>query len=78
MKERVDRRSLLKIAGASLGIGVLYSALPAAAAGGAAGEMFDYLGKQNGERPSLFSFVQLSNAHVDFNGPLIRWARQSV
>src|SRR5713101_6472035 len=65
----VDRRSFLKIAGTSLGIGVLYSALPKAAAGGAVGEMFSHMGKQNGEKVTPFTFIQLSDAHVGFNGP---------
>ncbi len=70
MKPTQDRRSFLKIAGASLGIGVLYSAMPAAAAvRGEAAEMFNFWGKQNGERVSPFTFVQLSDAHVGFNGP---------
>ncbi len=64
-----DRRSFMKIAGTSLGIGVLYSAVPAAALTGEAGEMFRFLGKRNGEKVTPFSFVQLSDAHVGFNGP---------
>ncbi len=64
-----DRRSFMKIAGTSLGIGVLYSAVPAAALTGEAGEMFSFLGKRNGEKVTPFSFVQLSDAHVGFNGP---------
>jgi len=69
MKKDFDRRSFMKIAGTSLGIGVLYSAFPAAAAGGETGEMFSFLGKQSGEKVAPFSFVQLSDAHVGFNGP---------
>jgi hypothetical protein len=64
-----DRRSFMKIAGTSLGIGVLYNTVPAAALTGEAGEMFRFLGKRNGERVTPFSFVQLSDAHVGFNGP---------
>lgn len=64
-----DRRSFLKIAGTSLGIGVLYSAYPAAAANGEVGSFFSEIGKANGEKLSPFSFVQLSDAHVGFNGP---------
>jgi 3',5'-cyclic AMP phosphodiesterase CpdA len=64
-----DRRSFLKIAGSSLGIGVLYSAYPAASATGEAGNLFSLLGRANGERVTPFSFVQLSDAHVGFNGP---------
>jgi hypothetical protein len=64
-----DRRSFLKIAGTSLGIGVLYQAVPAGALTGEAGEIFRFLGKRNGEKVTPFSFVQLSDAHVGFNGP---------
>lgn len=64
-----DRRKFLKIAGSSLGIGVLYSAYPAARSAGATGELFTALGRSNGEKVSPFSFVQLSDAHVGFNGP---------
>jgi DNA repair exonuclease SbcCD nuclease subunit len=39
--------------------------LPAA---GEAGEMMRWLGKKNGEQMTPFSFVQLSDAHVGFNG----------
>lgn len=64
-----DRRSFLKIAGASLGIGVLYSAYPAGQSHGEAGSVFAALGRESGEKVSPFSFVQLSDAHVGFNGP---------
>jgi len=67
--KNTDRRSFLKIAGSSLGIGVLYSAYPAAKAGGEVGAMFASLGKESGEAVTPFSFVQLSDAHVGFNGP---------
>src|SRR6266436_9120402 len=68
MKDAVNRRSFMKIAGSSLGIGVLYTALPMPVAG-EAGEMMRWLGKENGEAVTPFSFVQLSDAHVGFNGP---------
>jgi hypothetical protein len=45
-----DRRSFLKIAGTSHGIGVWYSAYPAALAKGEAGDMFSALGRVNGEK----------------------------
>lgn len=64
-----DRRRFLKIAGASLGVGVLYSAYPAFGSAGESGALFDALGRTNGEKVSPFSFVQLSDAHVGFNGP---------
>ncbi len=66
--KHTDRRSFLKIAGASLGIGALYHVLPTPARG-LAGEMLDHMKRMNGEKPSPFSFVQLSDAHVGFNGP---------
>src|SRR4051812_21472388 len=67
--KQTDRRSFLKIAGTSLGIGVLYSAYPAAATSGEVGSFFSHLGKASGEKVAPFSFVQLSDAHVGFNGP---------
>jgi len=67
--KNTDRRSFLKIAGSSLGIGVLYSAYPAARAGGEVRAMFASLGRDSGEAVTPFSFVQLSDAHVGFNGP---------
>ena len=69
MKNVTDRRQFLTMLGTSLGIGVLYTAMPAAAASGETSEFFNFLGEANGERPRPFSFVQLSDAHVGFNGP---------
>lgn len=68
MNKPFDRRSFLKIAGTSFGIGVVYSAFPAAASGEAA-VMFGSLGTKSGEKVAPFSFIQLSDAHVGFNGP---------
>jgi hypothetical protein len=68
MKE-VDRRKFMKIAGSSLGIGVLYSAMPLARARGEAGAFFNEMGKKSGEAVSPFTFLQLSDAHVGFDGP---------
>jgi len=68
MKEH-DRRSFLKIAGASIGIGALYKVLPVAAMSGSAGEMLGELGRKNGEKMTPFTFVQMSDTHVGFNGP---------
>jgi 3',5'-cyclic AMP phosphodiesterase CpdA len=64
----LDRRSFLKVSGTALGIGVLYTAAPVAASG-EVGEMMRTLGTKNGEVVTPFSFVQLSDAHVGFNGP---------
>src|SRR5574340_534694 len=68
MKGKVDRRSFLKIAGMSLGIGVLYHVAPLAAAGEGQ-EVMRLLGQRTGEAVTPFSFVQLSDAHVGFHGP---------
>src|SRR5437868_4299869 len=62
-----DRRSFLKISGAALGIGVLYQVAPMASA--EAVETFRLLGRNTGETVTPFSFIQLSDAHVGFNGP---------
>jgi 3',5'-cyclic AMP phosphodiesterase CpdA len=62
-----DRRSFLKISGAALGIGVLYQVAPIATA--EAAEAFRLLGRHSGEAVTPFSFIQLSDAHVGFNGP---------
>lgn len=68
MKGPVDRRQFLRIAGTSLGIGVLYHVAPRPASGEAL-EVLRLLGKQTGEPLTPFSFVQLSDAHVGFQGP---------
>ena len=48
---------------------MLYSAYPAARSTGEVGGLFSALGSANGEKVTPFSFVQLSDAHVGFNGP---------
>ncbi|MBZ5629546.1 MAG: metallophosphoesterase [Acidobacteriia bacterium] len=63
----LERRSFLKISGAAIGIGVLYQVAPLASA--EAAETFRLLGRHSGEAVTPFSFVQLSDAHVGFNGP---------
>lgn len=68
MKKDMNRRSFMKIATTSFGIGMLCQVLPVPAVG-ENHEYLNFLGKQNGERPSPFSFVQLSDTHVGFNGP---------
>ncbi len=69
MTKPVDRRSFLGIAGMSIGVGALFRFLPAAAAEGETGEALRLLGRRNGEAPAPFSFVQLSDTHVGFEGP---------
>src|SRR5512133_496112 len=64
-----DRRSFLKISGAALGIGALYHVAPAIPLHAEANDLFHQLGRHSGEKVAPFSFVQLSDAHVGFNGP---------
>jgi hypothetical protein len=64
-----DRRTFLRLAGASLGAGALYRAFPALAEGGAGEATRRALGRRSGEAPRPFSFVQLSDTHVGFEGP---------
>ncbi len=64
--DRVDRRKFFKIAGFTLGAGALYRFAPPARAEGAG--LLDALGRQNGERPTPFTFVQFSDTHVGFSG----------
>jgi 3',5'-cyclic AMP phosphodiesterase CpdA len=69
MSERFDRRKFLKVGGLSLGIGALYSVAPLLGAGREGDEVSRALGIANGEKPKPFSFVQLSDTHVGFDGP---------
>jgi predicted phosphodiesterase len=68
-KTPIDRRTFLRIAGASLGAGALYRVAPALADGGAGADTARRLARKNGEAPSPFTFVQLSDTHVGFAGP---------
>jgi hypothetical protein len=65
----VDRRSFLRIAGMSLGVGALYRVAPALAAGGEAGDVARQLRRKNGEAVRPFTFVQLSDTHVGSGPP---------
>ena len=69
LKSKLDRRSFLRVAGTSLGIGALYSVLPSLARGEDAQGLTRTLAQLNGEAPAPFSFMQLSDTHVGFNGP---------
>jgi len=68
MKE-TDRRSFLKIAGTSIGVGALFHFAPALGASPAGGELARIIKGRSGEAPRPFSFVQLSDTHVGFSGP---------
>jgi hypothetical protein len=69
MKTKFDRRSFLRVAGTSFGIGALYSVFPALTRSAGAEGIVRTLAELNGEAPAPFSFVQLSDSHVGFNGP---------
>ena len=69
MKDQVDRRSFLRIAGLSLGIGVVYEFAPMLAHRAGASAITDYFKKANGEAPASFTFAQFSDTHVGFQGP---------
>ena len=69
MVKQIDRRSFLRLAGASLGAGALYRVAPAWAGDRAAGEVARELRRRNGEAVTPFTFVQLSDTHVGFSGP---------
>ena len=64
----MDRREFLKISGMSIGAGALISVAPAM--GSSLGQRMRHLfRRQNGEEPTPFTLVQLSDAHVGFSGP---------
>src|SRR5690242_21583947 len=69
MKAKYDRRSFLRVAGTSFGIGALYSVFPGLTHSAGGEGMIRSLADLNGEAPAPFSFIQLSDAHVGFNGP---------
>src|SRR5438309_11191903 len=63
MKRTINRRDFMRFSALSLGAGALLRFTPADAA------LRDHFKRTNGEAPAPFSFVQLSDAHVGFNGP---------
>ena len=67
MKKEFDRRKFLQLSGMSIGVGALFQFAPPLF--GESAEMMRHMGKKNGEAIAPFSFVQLSDAHVGFNGP---------
>jgi 3',5'-cyclic AMP phosphodiesterase CpdA len=64
----IDRRSFLRVAGASLGAGALYALAPGLARGEGRG-LASRLARANGEAPAPFLIAQLSDTHVGFVGP---------
>ena len=69
MKDGLDRRSFLRFAGMSLGIGVVYQFAPLLANRVEADALSDFLKNANGEAPTGFTFAQFSDPHVGFQGP---------
>src|SRR5438309_11253314 len=69
MDKQFDRRRFLKVSGMSLGVGAQISVAPAMAGGGPAATMRRWFRRQNGEDVTPFNLVQLSDAHVGFQGP---------
>ena len=69
MAPPIDRRKFLKVSGISLGVGALISVAPAMAGEGHAAAVRNWFRKKNGEAVTPFSLVQLSDAHVGFQGP---------
>ena len=69
MEGKFDRRTFLRVAGTSLSIGALYSVFAPLAHGAGEQVLTRTLAELNGEAPSPFSFIQLSDTHVGFNGP---------
>jgi len=69
MSKPFDRRKFLKVSGMSLGVGALISVAPAMAGGGPSATLRRWFRRQNGEELTPFNLVQLSDAHVGFQGP---------
>jgi predicted phosphodiesterase len=69
MKERVDRRSFLRVLGLALGTGVVYEFAPLLARHAGADTISDFFKQANGEAPASFTFAQFSDTHVGFQGP---------
>src|SRR6204780_3896370 len=69
METKFDRRSFLRVTGTALSIGALYSVFPALTKSAGAEGIVRTLAELNGEAPAPFSFMQLSDTHVGFNGP---------
>ncbi len=69
MRDSFDRRRFLKVVGTSIGAGALFHVAPMLGQSPNGRRLAALLGKSNGEAPTPFSFVQLSDTHVGFSGP---------
>ena len=64
-----DRRRFLKVAGTALGAGALYQVGAMAGTDASGRALMEGLGRRTGEKVTPFTFVQLSDTHVGFQGP---------
>ncbi len=65
----VDRRDFIKFAGLSLGLGTIYSVAPGLHSTALGHEFAKHTKAANGEALQPFTFLQLSDSHVGFQGP---------
>jgi 3',5'-cyclic AMP phosphodiesterase CpdA len=65
----LNRRNFLRFAGLSLGLGTVYTVAPGLRSTAFGKEFAKHLKDANGETVEPFSFIQLSDTHVGFNGP---------
>ena len=63
------RRDFMKFAGLSLGLGTLYAVAPGLHSSAFGEEFARHTRNMNGEAVKPFTFLQLSDSHVGFNGP---------
>lgn len=70
MSDGMERRYFLRVVGRSLGVGALYAMAPGLGGSAEGRELGRQLGGRNGERPAPFSFVQMSDTHVGWDGAL--------
>jgi 3',5'-cyclic AMP phosphodiesterase CpdA len=68
MSKEVDRRAFLKVGGAAMGLGAVY-AIGGGLMRAEARDLAAFLGESNGEAVTPFTFVQMSDTHVGFEGP---------
>jgi 3',5'-cyclic AMP phosphodiesterase CpdA len=66
MSREMDRRTFLRIAGTSLGVGALYRVAPTWAKDGPSADVAQSQLAKNGEAVTPFTFVQMSDTHVGF------------
>lgn len=63
------RRDFVRFAGLALGLGTMYTVAPGLHSTAFGREFAEHTRQQNGEAIQPFTFLQLSDSHVGFNGP---------